>query len=136
MKPLMRDLTEIKESGKLIALTDFSSSSYFIYKGVPMGFEYDLLERFADHVGVELSIQIVQDMDHVMDSLSHGQGDLIAANFTVTQRRKNKVLYLEPILETRQVLIQKMPENYWKMTQDRLDKALVRDISGLIGKTI
>ena len=136
VKPLMRDLTEIKESGKLIALTDFSSSSYFIYKGVPMGFEYDLLERFADHVGVELSIQIVQDMDHVMDSLSHGQGYLIAANFTVTQRRKNKVLYLEPILETRQVLIQKMPENYWKMTQDRLDKALVRDISGLIGKTI
>lgn len=101
-----------------------------------MGFEYDLLERFADHLEVELSIQIVEDMDHVMDSLNAGQGDMIAANFTVTQRRKNKVMYLDPILETRQVLVQRMPEEWWTMTRDKLDKLLIRDVSGLVGKTI
>ena len=66
-----RDLKEIKESGKLVALTDFSSSSYFIYKGIPMGFEYDLLERYCTQIGVDLSIQVVEDMDEIIGMLKN-----------------------------------------------------------------
>ena len=77
---VQRDLDEILASGKLVALTDFSSSSYFIFKGVPMGFEYELLQRFCDEIGVDLSIRIVNDMDSVIYLLNRNEGDVIAAN--------------------------------------------------------
>ena len=36
------DLTQIKDSGVLVALTLNSSISYFDYRGEPMGFQYEL----------------------------------------------------------------------------------------------
>ena len=42
------DLDSISGSGKLIAVTDFNLTDYFIYKGEPMGFNYELLKSFPD----------------------------------------------------------------------------------------
>ena len=42
--------------GKLIAVTDFNSTNYFLYKGEPMGFHYELLKAFSDHLGVDIEI--------------------------------------------------------------------------------
>jgi len=131
-----RDLKEIKESGRLVALTDFSSSSYFIYKGIPMGFEYDLLERFCEHIGVDLSIEVVEDMDEIIGMLNDNQGDVIAANYTVTNQRKKDVLFTKSVLQTKQVLVQRLPEKWWTLTRDKLDQQLVKNPVGLIGKTI
>ena len=41
------DLNEIIKRGKIIALTDNSSTSFYIYKGDSMGYEYELLDAFA-----------------------------------------------------------------------------------------
>lgn len=132
----VRDLPQILAEKKLVALTEFSSYNYFIYKGVPMGFEYELLERFAKHLGVDLSVQVVNNMDEIMLDLNQHKGDLIAANFTITQERQNDVAFSLPVLETRQVLVQRLPEKHWTLTKSELDKALVRNPSQLIGKTI
>src|SRR6478752_6764464 len=35
------DLERIKKRGKLVALTGYGPTSYFVYKGTPMGFEHD-----------------------------------------------------------------------------------------------
>lgn len=131
-----RDLDEIRETGKLVALTDFSSSSYFIFKGIPMGFEYELLQRFCDHIGMDLSIRIVEDMDSVTHMLNRLDGDVIAANYTITNRRKKDVSFTMPVLETKQVLVQRMPEKWWTMTRDQLNKELIRNPGKLIGKRI
>lgn len=136
VKMVQRDLDEILASGKLVALTDFSSSSYFIFKGVPMGFEYELLQRFCDEIGVDLSIRIVNDMDSVIYLLNRNEGDVIAANYTVTNRRKRKVTYTEPVLETRQVLVQRLPEKWWTMTREQMNKSLIRSAAGLVGKEV
>jgi membrane-bound lytic murein transglycosylase F len=131
-----RDLAEIKATGKLIALTDFSSSSYFLYKGVPMGFEYELLERFCDHLGVELSIHVVENMDSIVHLLEHNQGDVIAANFTVTNQRRKRLSFTSPVLETRQVLVQRLPENWWTMNSRTFQQSIVRNPSQLLGKKV
>ncbi|MEQ9188147.1 MAG: transporter substrate-binding domain-containing protein [Cryomorphaceae bacterium] len=135
-KIAQRDLDVILASGKLVALTDFSSSSYFIFKGVPMGFEYELLQRFCDELGVDLSVRIVSDMDSVIYLLNRNKGDVIAANYTVTNRRKRKVSFSEPVLKTRQVLVQRLPEQWWTMTRDQLNQNLVRNAVGLVGKEV
>lgn len=130
------DLAEIIKRGQLIALTDFSSTSYFIYRGSPMGFDYELLQRFADHLGVELSIKIVDDMDSVIHLLNKNEGDIIAANFTITRERAKEVVFSAPMLQTRQVLVQRMPEGWARMRKDKLEKLLVRNPLDLMGREI
>lgn len=133
---ICRDMDEILTDGKLVALTDFSSSSYFIYRGVPMGFEYELLDRFAKHIGVDLEIEVVEDLDNVIPKLNDGQGDVIAANYTITQERQSKVMFTYPVLEARQVLVQRMPDRWWTMKSAKLEKSLIRNPAKLIGKTV
>lgn len=42
-----RDLEQIKKDGVLRALVVYSSTSYFLYRGQAMGFEYELLTQLA-----------------------------------------------------------------------------------------
>ncbi len=101
------DLDEIRELGKLKAIIDNSSTSYFIYKGQPMGFEYELLSRFAKHIEVDLEVELVDDLGLMIEELRYNNGDIIAANLTVTKERKEQIDYSNPILTTRQVLVQR-----------------------------
>ncbi len=86
------DLEEIKARGKLVALTLNSSTSYFIYRGHAMGFEYELLQRFAKSIGVELEIQLIPDVISMFDMLNKGVGDVIACNLAITSDRQKKLL--------------------------------------------
>ena len=52
------DLQQIKDSGELVVLTLYSSTSYFIYRGQDMGFQYELSEQFAKSLGVKLTIKV------------------------------------------------------------------------------
>ena len=49
------DLPQMKDSGELVVLTLNSSTSYFNYRGEPMGFQYELAEQFARSLGVKLA---------------------------------------------------------------------------------
>jgi len=100
------DLEEILAAGKLRALIDNSSTSYFVYKGTPMGYEYELLNRFAEHIGVSLEVIPIKDMNEVIADLQQMQGDIIAANFTITKERAQKVSFSESLIASPQVLVQ------------------------------
>ena len=51
------ELDEIRNANRLVALTGYNAYSYFIYKGQPMGFEYDLVKKLAGYLNVELKIR-------------------------------------------------------------------------------
>ena len=40
-------LQKIKDRGKLVATTDYNSINYFVYRGTPMGYQYEMLKSFA-----------------------------------------------------------------------------------------
>ena len=130
------DLDKIRERKKLIALTGYSYTSYFIYKGTPMGYEYDLLKMLADDLGVELEIVIVSDMNEIFDMLNRGEGDIIADNLTITKERDELVDFTLPHNLTRQVLVQKKPKNWKYLSPEQLEKQLVRNPVDLIGKEV
>jgi len=129
-------LEEIRSRGVLRALIDNSSSSYFIYKGQPMGFEYELLKRYADHLGTELEIQLIPSIDSMIELLNRGSYDLVAANLTVTRERKELLAFTEALLYTRQVLVQAHPEKTYKLTYDQLEERLVRNLIELANDTV
>jgi membrane-bound lytic murein transglycosylase F len=136
-EPLVEiDLPQIKQRGKVIALTAYNANSYFIYKGEPLGFEYELLKLLADHLGIELEIVIVNNLDQIFNKLNEGVGDIIAYNLTITKKRLNKVTFSDHHSVIRQVLVQKLPDNWYDMKRHEIDKTLVTNPIDLIGKKI
>ena len=128
---------EIQERGKLIATTDFNSTDYFIYRGEPMGFQYGKLKMFAEYLGVELEIKVSDNLDEAFKSLDQGESDLIAMGLTVTLDRTRKFDFSSPILQTRQMLVQRKPANWRKMrTWNDIEDQLVRNPIDLAGKTV
>lgn len=130
------DFSDIKKRGKLIALTDYNSTSYFIYRGTQMGYQYELLKLLAKQLGVELEILITNDLEEGFRKLNDFECDLIAINLTVTQERQKKMTFTKPIGFTRQVLVQKKPINWKVMSPYNIDKQLIRNQLFLAGKTV
>lgn len=130
------DLPEIIKKGKLVVLAENSSTSYFIYRGKKMGFEYELLKEFAQEIGVDLEVKIVSNLDEINQMLNDGEGDIVACNYTITKERQNEIDFSIPFLRTSQVLIQRKPEGWDKMTRDEMRKKLLIDPVQLANKKI
>jgi len=130
------DLPEIKKKNKLVAITGYNAYSYFIYKGQPMGYEYELLKRLAKDLELELEIKVVHNIDEMIGMLNRGEGDLIAYNLTVNKQRTEIVSFAQHHTTTRQVLVQRKPENWKKMKKHSIEKSLVKSPFELIGKEI
>lgn len=130
------DLKQIKDKGKLVVLIENSSTSYHVYKGEPMGYEYELLKLFTEHIGVGLDIMLIDDMDNVFDLLNAGEVDLVAANLTVTKERSKYVRFTEPFLYTKQVLVQKVPDNWHELSLEVRTDTMVLSPIELVGKEV
>ena len=131
-----RDLDQIKASGTLRALTVYSGTTYYLYKGRPMGYEFELLERFAKYLDVTLEMIVVNNIDELFAKLNNGEGDLVAHGLTITNDRKDEVSFTDHLYLTKQVLVQKKPDNWKSMNWGKLKKALVHDPIDLLGDTI
>lgn len=102
------DLPGILKRGKIIVLAENSATSYFIYKGKKLGFEYEILKEFAEDLGVAIEVKLVNDLTEMHEKLNAGEGDFIACNYTVTMDRKEDIEFTEPIIQSPQVLIQRV----------------------------
>lgn len=131
-----RDLEAIKKDGVLKALVVYSSTSYFLYKGQAMGFEYELLKRLAEHLDLKLEIVVSTDLDSEFEVLNRGDVDLIAHGMAITNQRKDEVNFTEYLYLTKQVLVQKKPDNYRKISWGALQKQLIHDPIELIDDTV
>ena len=134
--PVSLDLDQIKERGSLTAILNNSSTGYFIYRGQPMGYEYELLTRLAEALDVSLSIEVTNDIEEAFQMLDRGEGDIIAFNMTVTAPRKERVAFTEHHNEVKQVLVQRLPDQWRSMKRHQLEKSLIRNPLDLEGKEV
>ncbi|MCU0408307.1 MAG: transporter substrate-binding domain-containing protein, partial [Bacteroidales bacterium] len=135
-KAISVDLDSIKARGRIVAVTDFNSTNYFLYRGEPMGFHYELLKSFADYLGLELEIITENHLDHSFALLNSGKADLLAIGLTVNASRRQEVLFTDPIDETRQVLVQRKPKSWRSLSPDALEYRLVRNQLDLANLTV
>lgn len=130
-------LQEIINRRKLVALTDYNSVNYYIYRGEPMGYQYEMLQKFTEHLGIRLELRIEENLQKGFKLLNKDKVDLIAMGLTVTGKRQSQYDFTDPIIITRQVLVQRMPEGWQKMaTRDEIEGNLLRSSLELAGKTI
>jgi membrane-bound lytic murein transglycosylase F len=130
------DLDAIRKRGFINVLVDNNSISYFIYKGEAMGYEYELLRLLAEHLGVDLKIKVTSGVEHAMDQLNRGEGDILAFPLTVTKSRTNYVAFTKPHYNSFQVLVQRKPENWRKLTDEQIDEKVIRNPVDLVGKKV
>ncbi len=130
------DIEEIKERGKIIAVTDYNSTEYFLYRGEPMGYQYDLLKALANHLDVKLEVIVESDLENTFEYLNSGKCDLIALNLTVTRERNEKLSFTIPHSQTRQVLVQRKPENWRRIHPGLLSNYLIYNPIDLAGKQV
>src|SRR5690554_7118987 len=100
------DLPQILESGKIRVVTNYNSTNYFVYKGQPMGYQFELLQAFANFMGVKLEVTVNNDLQSNFEALQNGHIDIIASSLAVTRETENMVAFTEPHSFSRQVLIQ------------------------------
>lgn len=118
------DLPQIKDSGELVVLTLYSSTSYFNYRGQEMGFQYELSEQFAKSLGLKLRVEVAGSVSEMIDMLMAGEGDLIAYPLPITKERKDSLLFCGEDIVTHQVLVQQS------------GKDALKDVTELIGKDV
>jgi membrane-bound lytic murein transglycosylase F len=131
-----RDWVEIKKRGYLEAIIDNNSISYFIYRGSPMGYEYELLQHLCKSLKVKLKLKVISGIDQAIDQLNRGGGDVLAFPLTITQERTNYFSFTQTHYNTHQVLVQKKPAN-WRMQPPLVvEEKLIRNPLELIGKEV
>lgn len=121
------DLPQIKDSGELVVLTLNSSTSYFDYRGEPMGFQYELADQFARSLGVKLKVKVARNTRDLVHKLLQGEGDLITYNLPVTKEFKDSLEFCGEDIITHQVLVQR--------NTNKKKKAL-DNVTELIGKEV
>ena len=120
------DLLQILHTGEINVLTLSGSISYFIYKGEPKGYEYELLRDIAESLKLKINIHLAENETKLTEMLLRGEGDLIAYNIPVTNEGKEKVLYCGRKVIDEQVLIQQVNKK----------NPILNDVTGLIGKEV
>jgi membrane-bound lytic murein transglycosylase F len=111
-QPVNRDLAQIRERGHLVVLAPYNSTTYFIYQGQPLGYEYELLQGFANDLGVPLKMVVVADPKSLLPLLNSGEGDIAAARLiplvgpTTELENQSPVAFTRALYRTEPVLVQ------------------------------
>ncbi|MCM1503620.1 MAG: transglycosylase SLT domain-containing protein [Muribaculum sp.] len=106
--------------------TLYSALSYFIYRGEPMGYDYDLVEQFGTDKGIAIDIVVAHSLPSLLAMLDSGTIDLAAYEIPITAEYRDRVIPAGPENITTQVLVQ--PKSS--------DSSIVRDVTDLIGREV
>jgi membrane-bound lytic murein transglycosylase F len=130
------DFSEIQKRGKIIVVTNTNAIDYFIYQGQPMGFQLEILDEFAKHFKLELEIIVENEFDKGIEYLMDRKCDILSQNIIITTERDLIHEFTVPILQTKQVLVQRKPKDFKSMTNEQIDDSLIRNLTDLKAKTI
>ncbi|ROM55193.1 lytic transglycosylase F [Pseudomonas poae] len=118
-------LERIKEDGVLRVVTRNSPATYFQDRNGETGFEYELVKRFADELGVKLEIETADNLDDLFGQLGKPKGPVLAAAGLVSsEQRQQQVRFSHPYLEV-------TPQIIYRNGQSRPTNA-----ADLVGKKI
>ena len=103
----IKDLPEILEEGRLSVLIEsgehgFTRDSLKVY-----GFQYEIIRRFSDSIGVELLVINQKNTKDGIVDLAKGKCDVLVSLRPILNDTTNGLRYLMPIISTRLMLVQK-----------------------------
>lgn len=76
-----------------------------------MGFQYELIKRFAEYLGADLEITVSNNLSESFKLLNENKHHILATNLTNTSERNSRFILTDPIDHTKQVLVQRKRSN-------------------------
>ena len=95
---------------KLVVSVDYNFSDYYQQSGMPMGYQYDLLEVMAKNLGYEIEWVINRSVSESLDMLLDGKVDLVASGI-FSPDYSDKLSISNPLTHNRQILLQRKGES-------------------------
>jgi polar amino acid transport system substrate-binding protein len=96
----------VQEKGEFVLGLDdsFPPMGFRDENGKIIGFDVDIAQEVCDRLEIELKLQPI-NWDAKEQELNSGKIDCIWNGFTITEERKNNLLFTKPYMNNRQVLI-------------------------------
>lgn len=97
---------KVQEKGEFVLGLDdsFPPMGFRDENGNIVGFDVDIAKEVCERLGIELKLQPI-NWDAKEQELNSGKIDCIWNGFTITEERKNNLLFTEAYMNNRQVLI-------------------------------
>lgn len=128
--PAPTTLERVQKEGVLRVITRNSPSTFFQDRNGETGFEYELVKRFAEDLGVELKIETADNFDELFNRLNQPDGPhLAAAGLIASPAREDRALFSSSYLE----VVQQMVYRYGQRRPASLDEVLDQRILVLKG---
>src|SRR5690606_16801527 len=109
--PVQTDLEDITKRGTLRAVVDNSSTSYYIYRGRRMGYEFEMLRDLSERLGVQLKLVVTDDIERAFKLLAEGKADIIAMNLEVSEERRKYADFTAATNNISTVLVQRLEDD-------------------------
>ncbi|MDE0054932.1 MAG: transporter substrate-binding domain-containing protein [Gammaproteobacteria bacterium] len=101
-----RDWDAIVAAGRLRTLTVNAPVTYYLWQGELLGFEYELVQSFADTHDLELEVIVAPGISGLIEGLAACRGDMIAAGLVPTDSRVELGLrFTRPYLHIHEVFV-------------------------------
>ena len=103
--PIERDLPDLLERDTLRVITRNHPLTYYLYRGTRRGFDFELIQKFAQEQGLFLEVVIPPTWSDMIPYLYEGKGDVICSMMSITPERQEMVSFTRPYLEVQQVTV-------------------------------
>jgi membrane-bound lytic murein transglycosylase MltF len=90
---------------------EYSPVTYYTYDDTLGGYNYDLLRRMADSVGVPMKFHPIVTLEKALNGLGSGRYDVVVAQFPMTAVDTSRFAFTQPIYIDQQVLVQRSGSN-------------------------
>ena len=101
-------------------------SSYFIWRGHLLGFNYELAKKFADENNLRLEIVVAGDHSSMLDYLLLDQADIALGFLTPNQQRLDRgIAFSRPYHYASELLVSRSDEVGIQSIEDLADKTIV-----------
>jgi membrane-bound lytic murein transglycosylase MltF len=127
--PLPRSYEEIVQSGVLRAVTEYNSISFHVQEDTLGGLHYELLHAFAQTKGLKVEITPEMRVEKRLQGIQDGTYDILANNVMINSEQKDSILFTLPILLSRQILVQRKP-------QEKNDNTHIKSLLELAHRTV
>ena len=101
------DIKAIKKRGVLRVLVHRIQEQFLQRSDIPILEDYELAKRLGAYLGVKVHFIAVDEFDALLPKLVGGEGDIVAAQLTVTEQRAKHVAFTRPTLVVDEVLVGK-----------------------------
>lgn len=104
------DFLQIAKRGSIRIVTDYSPSGYFVSGDSITGFNHDLMCMLQNYTTLKINVSLESSLEKSLDGLYKGKYDVIVRNIPVTTELRDTLGFTEPIMQNKQVLVQRKKE--------------------------